>query len=421
LRKLALQPKLMRKIVVVGAITMLFAYAVVAYHLHTQMLEGYSDFISFYTAGKIVGSGQGHRLYDLGLQYQIQRQYAPRVKIRAGALPFVRPPFEAWLFAPLAALPYTTAFGVWNGVTLIIVVVIAVLLQRYVYGLQQVPLVLVLLLLLSYFPVFLTLLQGQDSVLLLLIFLLVYLSLQKERELSGGMLLGLGLFKFPLVLVFLVPFVVARRCRLFAGFCITLLVVTAVSVGTTGWRACADYPRYLIGVNRLAAGINDPRDMPNIRGLLTAALSAVLSPFTINIIVAAISLALIVWLATNYRLFIPKGSQLFSLAFSLDLLIMLLAGYHAHVFDLVLLVPSIAIAAGTCLLEESLRPSTRKALTLVTACLMFSPLYFIVSLTFRYATVLAVFVFAAAIAVSKAMQDAESWANIKKQGNPAHG
>jgi hypothetical protein len=52
---------------------------------------------------------------------------------------------------------------------------------------------------------------------------------------------------------------------------------------------------------------------------------------------------------------------------------------------------------------------------------MFSPLYFIVSLTFRYATVLAVFVFAAAIAVSKAMQDAESWANIKKQGNPAHG
>jgi hypothetical protein len=408
----------MRRIVPVVAIAMLLAYAAVAYHLHTYVLEGYSDFISFYTAAKILRSGQGHRLYDLNLQYEIQQQTAPSGRIRAGALPFVRPAYEAWLFVPLAGMSYTAAFGIWSGVTLILVVLIAVLLRRHVRGLEQVPTFFLLLILLSYFPVFITLLQGQDSVLLLCIFCLVFIELQKGKERTGGMLLGLGWFKFPLMAVFLVPFVVARRFRVLFGSCITSLALLAVSIATTGWRAFLDYPRYLLRVNRLATGINNPRDMPNVRGLVDVAGAGVLSPVTLNVIVAAMSLALVTWLATKHRRFTPGDSGVFTLAFALDLVVMLLAGYHAHVFDLVLLVPAMAIATGFCLSDTAFERSTRMALTIVTACLLCSPLYFIVALTLRYTTLLATLLFAATIVFSRAINDIGSSTELKMQARP---
>lgn len=409
----------MKRILLVGAIAMLFAYAVVAYHLRLQVLEGYSDFISFYTAGKIVGSGQGRRLYDLDLQYQVQQQQAPNVKTRAGALPFVRPAFEAWLFVPLASMSYREALGLWITLACVLLVVIAVLLRRHVPGLQQVPLVLLFLLLSSYFPVFITLLQGQDSVLLLLIFCLVFVELQKKKEKTGGILLGLGLFKFPLVVVFLIPFVVARRYRFLLGFCITALATIAVSIATTGWRAVSGYPRYLVGVNGLAARINDPRDMPNLRGLVEVAGGRFFSAFTLNVILALLSLTLVVWLATKHHLFVPGRTAVFSFAFCLDLFVMLLAGYHAHIFDLVLLVPALAICAGISLAEGGLRPPTRKVLLASVVCLMFSPLYLILSLILRATTLLALLELLAVMIISWATQDVQSGGKRQHDAVPA--
>lgn len=408
----------MSRIVLVVEIATLLAYAAVAYHLRTQVLEGYSDFISFYTAGKILRSGQGHRLYDLNLQYEIQQQSAPNVRIRAGALPFVRPAYEAWLFVPLAGMPYIAAFGIWNGITLIFLVVIAMLLRRHIRGLEHVPTSFLLLILLSYFPVFITLLQGQDSVLLLCIFCLVLIELQKGKEKTGGLLLGLGCFKFPLIAVFLLPFVVARRLRVLFGFFITALALLGVSIATTGWHTFLEYPQYLSAVNRFNTGINNPRDMPNIRGLVDLAGVALFSPATLNVIVAVMSLALVTWLTIKHRRFTPGSSGVFALAFSLDLVVMLLAGYHAHVFDLVLLVPAMAVATGICLTNKALERSTRMALTVVTACLLFSPFYFIVSLTFRCTTLLAFFLLAAAIVISRAIADIGSSTELEMQARP---
>lgn len=195
--------------------------------------------------------------------------------------------------------------------------------------------------------------------------------------------------------------------------------MTAVSIMTTGWRAISGYPRYLLAVNRLATGINDPRDMPNLRGLVEVVGSRLLSPFTLNLVVGLLSLALVVWLATKYRLFTAANTDLFPLTFSLDLLVMLLAGYHAHIFDLVLLVPALAICVGICLGETSLRPSTRKVLLATIACLMFSPLYLVLALILRATTLLVVLELVAVMILSWAVRDLQACGKPQHQAIPA--
>ena len=117
----------MRRVLFLGAIAMLLAYTVMAYHFWDQVRNGYSDFISFYTAGQILQRDEAEKLYDLNLQYEIQREHAPGVNIRAGALPFVRPPFEAWLFLPLAKLDYFSAFLLWDLLTIALLIATSVM------------------------------------------------------------------------------------------------------------------------------------------------------------------------------------------------------------------------------------------------------------------------------------------------------
>src|ERR1700757_385917 len=137
---------------------LLLTYVTIFYQLRRQLFEGYSDFISFYTAGKILQRGEASHLYDLRLQQGIQQETAPHVEIRKGALPFVRPPFEAWLFWPFAYFSYGTAFTTWNLFSCGCLLAIAAILRREVSELCRFSPALTVASIFSYFPVFVTLL-----------------------------------------------------------------------------------------------------------------------------------------------------------------------------------------------------------------------------------------------------------------------
>jgi Glycosyltransferase family 87 len=414
------QPCMTRRIILFGTIAIMFAYAVVAYHFWDQVRSGYSDFISFYTAGKILQQGAAERLYDLKLQYDIQREYAPTVNIRAGALPYVRPAFEAWLFVPFARLHYQTAFLLWDFVSIILLIAITVLARSQIPGLQQIPFILLISCVLSYFPVFIMLLQGQDSALLLLVFFLAYLALRAGNETRGGMLLGLGTFKFPLVIPFMIPFLLAKRVRLLTGFFLTSLLLLGISAFTTGLRSFSTYPNFLLSIDQLARGVNDPRAMPNIRGLVSVVLGSHVSLTTLNCVVVVVSLFVVGWLAAKHRLFVPDGGRLFALAFSLNLVVTILVSYHAHVFDLVLLLPFLAISTGRLLSPNELAPWSQQLLSTAVGLVLFSPLYFVLSLLSRYTTVLALILIGACFALSRTIMDLECSSSVATRVAPAH-
>jgi len=94
--------------------------------------KGYPDFTIFYSAGTMVQSGMAASLYDERAEFQTQRQFAPEVSTRHGALPYNHPPFEAVLFVPLSFLAYLPAYLTWDAVNLGLLVLALLLLRRHV-------------------------------------------------------------------------------------------------------------------------------------------------------------------------------------------------------------------------------------------------------------------------------------------------
>src|SRR5512143_2782927 len=188
------------KLLVIFLTGMFLMHALVFFALRDKIREGYPDFSIFYTAGTIVRRGDAGRLYDTALQFHIQREFASQVFIRQGSSPYNHPPFEALVFAPLSGLTYPTAYSLWDLANLLILAALPILLRPHVPLLRQHGVALWWLAILAFFPVFAALLQGQDSIPLLLLFSLAYIALRKNQQFAAGCWLGLGLFRFHLVL-----------------------------------------------------------------------------------------------------------------------------------------------------------------------------------------------------------------------------
>ena len=386
-----------RKAASLFSLGMFVIYGVIFFQLRQPLTQGYSDFISFYTAGKVLQGGAAESLYDITLQYKIQREVAPSVQIRQGALPFVRPAFEAWLFWPLAYLSYTVAFLVWNLFSCACVVVALLVLRQEIPELLKISPSLMLASGLSYFPVFLTILHGQDSLVLLLIYVLGFRALRREKPFVCGLTLGLGIFKFPLLVPILIPFVLKKRLRLLAGFAISCLVLGIVSVATVGWSTARYYPRYLLTIDSLARGVNRPQDMPNLRGLLSVLLPT--SHGTSLVVLLLLTVLTIGYAVRKWSFVTSDQGQLFALGFALNVVTTVLVSYHCHAFDLSILLLPMSVTVGFLLSDSPAETIARRLLTWTTCLLMLSPLYLLSTFWLKTPSLLALLVAGFAVAL----------------------
>lgn len=396
----------LRRAAVTLSIALFLIYGVIVYQVRVSLRSGYSDFVSLYTAGEILKRGTPSHLYDLKLQYEIQKEISPALEIRKSALPFVRPAFEAWIFLPLSYLSYPTAFIVWNLVSCACLIRAVLILRSEIPELQVISRTLLLALSLSYFPVFLTFLQGQDTLLLLLIYTLSYRALRHNHPWTGGMTLGLGIFKFPLLIPFLIPFAVRRNLPVLLGFTLTSIVLAAISVATVGLSTAAYYPHYLLNIDKIAAGVNRPEDMPNIRGLLSTLPGM---PSQANLMLLVIfSIVVLAFVLRRSPAENSNSDLSFPMVFALDIVATLLVSYHCHVFDLCLLILPIALTAGVLFSNHSATRYARKYLMWVVAVLLFSPLYLVVMFSASNASLLAILLFVFGAAIWRFLQDTQS-------------
>jgi hypothetical protein len=149
-----------------------------------------TDYLEFYAAGTTVRIGDSARLYDVAYQTQLQQAIiGPQLRHYYG---FITPPFLAWLFAPLSALPYGWSFALWS-----------------VLGLAALWLSLRLLAapdprraglwVLTFFPVFAAISYGQNSLLSLALLSLVYWLWRRGHGWAAGLTASLLLYKPQLV------------------------------------------------------------------------------------------------------------------------------------------------------------------------------------------------------------------------------
>ncbi|HWY58903.1 MAG TPA: glycosyltransferase family 87 protein [Terriglobales bacterium] len=286
--------------------------------------------------------GLGQQLYDDATQFRVQREFSPEVAIRAGALPYNHPPFEAALFVPFTLVPYPLAFALWDLVNFVMLIALPFFLAAHLSQLQKYPWPLWVLASVAFFPIFAALLQGQDSILLLLLYALAFVCLKGNRDVLAGGWLALGLFKPQLLLPLVVLFLVQGRKKILSGFLPIAAILLLVSVAIVGKEGMLLYPHYVMHLeNTLARGAIVPSDMPNLRGALAIFFPG--TPPHIVAVILVISLGLLLFTASECRKVF--GKNLVELEFSLAAIATVLVSYHALIYDLsVLMVPVLLLA-----------------------------------------------------------------------------
>jgi Glycosyltransferase family 87 len=366
----------------------LYLCAMIALHGHVlwqsrqSIPQGLPDFSGSYTAGLLLRDGYGSRLYDDNLQESVQRSFSPlAVQKRGTILPYLHLPYEALLYAPLAHFSYLTAYAIWLAVNLALLCGIPFLLRRRLDGLGKAPLYLWLLACFAFFPIFIALIQGQDSILLLFLYCLAWRSLERGSEYVSGSWLALGLYKYHLVVPFVLP--LWRRKKLIAGFLSVVTVLGLISLTITGWPSLRSYPRYLWGTEHdLRYGFNTlPGLIANLRGLVSGMVSSAHPEVeaVLLILLSAIMLFLMMYAARKISSADSEGRRAM---FALGLVGAVLLSYHLYVHDLSVLFLAIVLVLEILLTDPPIPNWTRTMLYVSIALMSCTPLYLV--LTLRY-------------------------------------
>jgi Glycosyltransferase family 87 len=366
---------------------MLLIHIITFWQLRGYVLAGYPDFTIFYTAGKIVRLGMWPQLYNDPLQYRIQLEFASGVHIRKGNLPYNHPPFEALLYVPFTYLSYPAAYILWGLLNALLAISVPWLLRPHLPHLPPLPPFLAL----AFLPVFISLLQGQDAILLMLLYVLAFLAYKRRADFAAGCWLALGLFKFHLVLPLVLILLLNRKWKVIYGFTAVGVGLVLTSLAMIGWRTALYYPHYIWFTEKVMS--RDPivpPTMPNFRGLLDSVLGWTRFPTLTNALTAVASILLILSAVRSWRASDPAEPESENLAFSLSLLVTVMVSYHTFPYDWTLLLPASLLILNHAFGPNAPRDWTRSALLWAIAILFFTPLYLILWINFAHLNLMAI-------------------------------
>ncbi|HTC86819.1 MAG TPA: glycosyltransferase family 87 protein [Bryobacteraceae bacterium] len=222
------------------------------------LVQSYNnDFLCYYIGGTLVREGRFANLYSPAAQMEVQRQVAPSV---AEARPYVRPPWFAFALAPLTSFSLVHAYAIW--IAGLLITLLATWAWATVRFGESALVVAVLFL-----PANLGLCFGQDCAAMLAVLCVSYALLSREKKFSSGLVLGLGLMKFHLLLLFPVWMLMQKRWRTLAGFAATGTAFLAAALAMLRPSGIASYIGVLLhGKTELADP--SPDTMANIYSVL---------------------------------------------------------------------------------------------------------------------------------------------------------
>lgn len=363
-----------RNLALLAMVGGIFIQLIVAWQLRDQIAAGMPDFSNFYTAGKIVDLGEGSKLYDFATQARIEGTYTIRAN-PASFLRFYHAPFEVLVYAPLALLPFRTAFWVWWGCNAVLWAATLLMLRPHLPALEH-HFDLVILLSSCFFPLLNSECQGQDSVLTLFLWAICYCALQTGRFGTAGTALAFSAYKpqFALPVLLVLGICSSQRRRIVGGFALAILGLCTLTFFLVGLRPFQDFPHALMGARSSATDLHVlPEVMPNLRGLAFSALERHTSAEVVGICVACLSAAVLLiagalW-GPGYR---PENPSGFNLRFGLLVTGSLLVSYYCYMHDLTpLLLPMFFVSDW--LIGSGLASWSKKLLAVCILSLMALP------------------------------------------------
>ena len=336
---------------------------------------GRADFRQLYAAGYMVRTGHASELYNYESQLHFQNQVVSHGDV---PLPFIRPAYQALLFVPFSWLRYRTAYLVFLAVNVALLGLCFRLLRPSMNRLAEVYWWLPAAMFLGYLPVAAALMQGQDSILLLALVLLAGVSLGRGRELTAGVLVGLGLFKPQLVLPIALLFFIWRRWRFAAGFAISATLTGSLSIWLVGLAQTRTYARSLVTMGASLAPRPDllrypipVEAMANLRGLIFGLVGGHFSAFWIQTATIVLSGLALGWVAASG--FKKRGGRD---ALLLAITTSSVVSYYLLIHDLTILLFPIAVTLNRFVGAEASGDKAGRRIARAAALLLAAPVCF---------------------------------------------
>ncbi len=335
--------------------------------------DGHFDFRQLYTAGYIVRSGHAGELYAYDAQKAFQDTLISREQI---ALPFNHLAYEALLFVPFSLLSWRKAYFAFLALQLALLAMSFRLLRPGMDNLAKVYRWLPPAMFWVFLPVAATLMQGQDSIVLLTLLSGAAASLDRGREFTAGVLVGLGLFKFQIVIPIGLLFLVWRRWHFTAGFACSAATVGTISLRLVGLAQAKVYVQSLVSMSvGLASRLDQfrygisPIAMPNLRGLIFGLANTRFSPLWLQAATIAASVFLFLWVAVSG----PKKQR------GVDALLVAITtsavvSYHFLFHDMSILLIPVAVTLNQFIAAEAKEDRDGRLLARVSALMFVAPI-----------------------------------------------
>ncbi|MFH2104181.1 MAG: glycosyltransferase family 87 protein [Chloroflexota bacterium] len=203
-----------RLFLIAGLIFQLAWYALLwaSYISRPETLKA-ADFQIFYIAGRIAASDRYDLVYDAEAQRQIQQELLGRPLQPSEILPFNHPPLLIPLQALVSTVEYPIAYLCWSSIMLCLLIATASVIGRLLQemGAQASPTRWMVLSIMLFYPVFISILKGQDTAFLLLGAVLWMYGVISRKDPSAGLGLAMMAIRPQIALMLGVPFLFTRR------------------------------------------------------------------------------------------------------------------------------------------------------------------------------------------------------------------
>ncbi len=260
------------------------------------------DFRIIYTAGQIAREGSWNTVYDLEQQLETQRQITGRPLEMADVLPFNHPPVLLPLQWLVSLAEYRVAYLLWGGLVALVSLLNALLVFRLTQrmGWPGLPAAFLAIQSFLFYPIFVSLNKGQDTIFGLIGLTILLLGLQENREKLSGLGLAVLTLRPQLALPLALPFLFRQRkiWWWFVGIALVLVVYSVLMVGLEG---VTDFINLLVLTSSGEAVLIHHADMYNLKGLLMRLFPAIEMDVVSGLswVVFILVMAFLCWLWTH--------------------------------------------------------------------------------------------------------------------------
>ncbi|MFC2064130.1 glycosyltransferase 87 family protein [Chloroflexota bacterium] len=237
--------------------------------INSQSLRTGTDFLGFYTAATISQTEGSQSIYNSDLQQQIEERLVGFKLAPDQILLFNHLPYFIPLLSLITTTNYVASFLRWTVILIAffllgVQLLLSILSQS---GLNKTQKTITMIGTLLFFPVFTSLLNGQDTIFLLLGAALFLVGFISNHPISAGLGLSLMTIRPQLALILAIPFLFYNR-KIFFWF-----IIGSVALGTfvllyLGLDGSKDFLNILLTSSRGDWYGLHPEDMPTLTGML---------------------------------------------------------------------------------------------------------------------------------------------------------